>query len=101
MATIETKHTWLDDPAFYETCQAYRHAGITQQDIVAERFEELKAFIREQSDEENETLRQQNAELVKALKIAHAALLHANRNGWTQKNDVFGAINEVLFKVQP
>lgn len=68
MSTNETKHAWLDDQAFYECCQAYRHAGITQPDIVVERFEELKAFIREQSNKESEPLRQQNAELVKALK---------------------------------
>lgn len=56
---------WLDDQPFYEVCQAYRHAGIVHQDVVVERYEQLKDFIREQMESDLEQAR--------ALAIAECA----------------------------
>lgn len=47
---------------------------------------------------ENDSLLADRTALVAALKIAKAALLEANRNGWQQKTPVFAAINEAITK---
>jgi hypothetical protein len=48
MTMPTTRHKlkkWLDDREFYELCQAYRTAPLTDQAIVIESFEKIKRAI--------------------------------------------------------
>ena len=58
----------------------------------AEYIDEIRA--------ERDRLRAVNAQLLAALKVAQAALLHANRNGWRQKNETFGTVNAAIAQAE-
>jgi hypothetical protein len=52
-----SKLDFLDERAFYEVMQAYRHAYIVDQEYVSQRFEAVKAFIRERLSHEPKVCR--------------------------------------------
>lgn len=54
---IELEDDGLDTQEFYELMQAYRHTSLANQSVVAERFEEVKAFIRADTKRLREELR--------------------------------------------
>lgn len=87
----------LDDQEFYELMQAYRHAGIADQDQAVAAFEAVKAYVRNQ----HTTLVEQRRFLedrIAAQTEMMAKVVERRNNLLEQREQLMGAIRDVAIR---